>query len=125
MLTDFPLRARIPVADYERAKAYYIDVLGLSPVAEHRGSAVSFAPGNAPGFALYVPRGIVKGLVGSWEVNDVAAEVAALRQRGVVFEDHREPGFPDGIFTEPTGLREAFFHDSEGNLLSVVHYPRP
>jgi catechol 2,3-dioxygenase-like lactoylglutathione lyase family enzyme len=125
MLADYPLGARIPVTDYERARVFYIENLGLSPVAERRGDAISFAPGKGTKFALYTIAGHVTRPVASWEVDEVEAEVAALQARGVVFEEYDQPGHRtvNGIYTSPSGsAQSAYFRDSEGNLLGVVHH---
>ena len=49
------------------------------------------------------------------------AEVRALRDRGVEFEEYDFPGLEtvDGIATVPAG-RAAWFRDTEGNILGVV-----
>ena len=63
-----------------------------------------------------------------FEVEDIDAVVADLRDRGVVFEEIEAPGFEvvDGIIkvegnypSKGTGERGVFFHDSEGNLLAL------
>ena len=64
-----------------------------------------------------------------FEVDDIEATVAALRQRGLVFEEFDIPGMTtvDGI-TEvegnypsknSTGERAVWSRDSEGNLLGI------
>ena len=65
----------------------------------------------------------------SWEVTDLEATVAALRARGVVFEEYDLPGLRTvqgiaqvaGNYPSRGGLGEkaAWFRDSEGNLLGV------
>ena len=54
-------------------------------------------------------------------MEDLAAEVAELRGRGVVFEEYDQPGLRtvDGIATTPVG-RAAWFKDSEGNVLTMT-----
>jgi predicted enzyme related to lactoylglutathione lyase len=55
-----------------------------------------------------------------WDVSDIAATVAALRDRGITFLIYDGMGQDeDGIWTGPDGDRIAFFNDSEGNLLSL------
>ena len=53
-------------------------------------------------------------------MEDVAAEVAELKSRGVKFEDYDMPGIKtiDGIATGG-GAKTAWFKDSEGNILAV------
>ena len=64
----------------------------------------------------------------AWEVTDIEATVAALRSRGVVFEEYDLPGLVtvNGIATiqgnypsKGVGERGAWFRDSEGNLLGL------
>jgi hypothetical protein len=56
-----------------------------------------------------------------WLVDDLAAEVAQLRSRGVVFEEYDQSGLRtvDGIAATPVG-NAAWLKDSEGNVLSVT-----
>ena len=64
-----------------------------------------------------------------FQVDDIEAVVAALKARGVVFEEVDVPGLRtvDGIAdvegnypsTGATAERGAWFRDSEGNLLAV------
>ena len=55
-----------------------------------------------------------------WAVDDVEAEVAELKARGVRFEEYDMPGIKtvDGIATGG-GAKTAWFKDSEGNILAV------
>jgi hypothetical protein len=64
----------------------------------------------------------------SLEVDDIESAVAALRARGVVFEEYDAPGLTtvNGIAdisgnypSKGVGERGAWFRDSEGNLLSL------
>jgi hypothetical protein len=54
-------------------------------------------------------------------VDDIEAEVAGLRARGVVFEEYNLPGLKtvDGIANTNAG-RAAWFKDSEGNILGLI-----
>jgi hypothetical protein len=64
-----------------------------------------------------------------WEVDDIEATVAGLKERGLVFEDVDLPGLKtvDGIAevsgNYPSkggrGERAAWFRDSEGNMLGI------
>jgi hypothetical protein len=57
----------------------------------------------------------------AWAVEDLEAEVAVLRSRGVVFEEYDSPALRtlNGIATTPAG-KAAWFKDSEGNTLTVT-----
>ena len=53
-------------------------------------------------------------------VKDVAAEVAELKARGVVFEEYDMPGIKmENSIASAGGAKTAWFKDSEGNILAV------
>ena len=56
-----------------------------------------------------------------WQVHDLESEVAALKARGVRFEEYDMPGLKttDGIATG-RGNKAAWFKDSEGNILALI-----
>ena len=56
----------------------------------------------------------------------MAATVASLRQRGVVFEDYDMPGLKtvDGVAVSGPHV-SAWFKDSEGNLVGLMQTGRP
>jgi hypothetical protein len=64
--------------------------------------------------------GTSKASTAFWQVDDVEAEVAELRGRGVVFEEYDMPGIKteNGISTGG-GAKTAWFKDTEGNILAV------
>ncbi len=61
-----------------------------------------------------------------WAVDDVEAEVAALRARGVVFEEYDMPGLKtkNGI-ASAGGAKTAWFKDTEGNILAISQRASP
>src|SRR5215469_14209128 len=65
--------------------------------------------------------GTAQHQLAAWAVEDLAAEVAELRARGVEFEEYDEPGLRtvDGIAVTPVG-KAAWFKDSEGNMLTIT-----
>ena len=72
---------------------------------------------------LHVPvggAGTSKASTAFWAVEDVAAEVAELKKRGVVFEEYDMPGIKTehGIASSG-GAKTAWFKDTEGNILAV------
>jgi hypothetical protein len=64
--------------------------------------------------------GTSKASTAFWAVDDVAAEVAALKSRGVKFEEYDMPGIKtvDAVATGG-GAKTAWFKDSEGNILAI------
>ena len=59
-----------------------------------------------------------------FQVDDIAAEVAELRSRGVVFETYDMPEFdPETMIATFPAIRSAWFKDTEGNLIGLVELP--
>jgi hypothetical protein len=55
-----------------------------------------------------------------WRVDDVEAEIAALKARGVVFEEYDMPGLETvNSIATGGGAKTAWFKDTEGNILAV------
>ncbi|CAN5343249.1 MAG: VOC family protein [Actinomycetota bacterium] len=124
MLGSHSFWATIPVADMERAKAFYRDRLGLDPVKE-TDQWVTYRSGDSV-FQLYPSAGAGSAghTLGGWVVDDLDAAVAALRADGVDFEEYDLPGLRtvDGIATLGEVERAAWFRDSEGNILAVSEF---
>ena len=114
----------LAAADLERARGWYAERLGLTPLREYPGELLSYLDGRTR-FGIYQTEtaGTAKNTVGMWWVDDVAAEVAELRRRGVVFEeyDFGDARTVDGILADSDG-ETAWFKDSEGNILALGHY---
>ena len=56
-----------------------------------------------------------------WDVDDLGATVAALREQGIVFEEYDYPSLKtvDGIASVGS-MQAAWFKDPDGNLLALV-----
>jgi catechol 2,3-dioxygenase-like lactoylglutathione lyase family enzyme len=123
--------AKLPAQDLDRARAFYRDRLGLTPVEEREGGLRYLCAAGE--FHLFLSTGSASGESTQlgFEVDDIDAVVADLRARGVVFEEVdalRITGFEvvDGIIevednypSKGTGERGVWFRDSEGNLLAL------
>jgi catechol 2,3-dioxygenase-like lactoylglutathione lyase family enzyme len=128
MLADARVSTRLPVKDLERARRFYSEKLGLEPVEERPGGLRYKCGGGS--FALFQSAGAASGTHTqiAFEVDDIEATIAALRARGVVFEEYDVPGFKtvNGIAdikgnypSKGVGERGAWFRDSEGNVLGL------
>lgn len=119
MLTD--LHPVLPAADLGRARTYYHDKLGFDPVEEHDGMLIYRAGGGQ--FELYETEnaGTAQNTQMGWMTDDIDAEVAQLRDHGVVFEEYDFPGMKtvDGIVSSDE-MKSAWFRDSEGNFICVT-----
>ena len=117
--------AFVHITDWARARAFYEDVLGLRMVEEEKPFALVF---DANGIMLRVTPGgehkPASGTVLGWEVESIERTVEQLTSAGVEFL--RYPGLNDsdplGIWTSPSGARIAWFHDPDGNVLSLTQF---
>lgn len=121
MLANSRAYATLPVANMDRAKAWYRDKLGLTPSREDPGGAM-FSVGGESLFMLYPSSyaGTAQNTAMEFNCEDVRAEVSALRARGVVFEDYDFPGLKtDNGIAQLGPTLAAWFKDSEGNILAL------
>lgn len=120
VLSDAEAAATIPASDFERAKAWYSEKLGLKPEEEDDEGAYYRCGGSR--FLLFPSMGAASGTHTqmTWEVQDIEAEIADLRSRGVVFEEYDYPNLKTENGIAVTGrIKGAWFKDSEGNLLAI------
>ena len=100
MLGAHPISPVLLATDLTAAKEFYHDRLGLQILSETDAS-ITVASGGGPRLS------VTKSSTGtadtqtqaSWLVDDVGAEVAELRERGVKVEDYDLPGLKteDGV----------------------------
>lgn len=125
MLADRRAHTTLPTLDVERLRRWYEDVLGFRPFAERPG-AVLYRTAEGSLFALSRAGSPSAGRTTqmAFTVDDIDAEVADLRARGVAFEAYEAPRTIDGIATIGPG-RAAWFKDPDGNLLAVIQFHDP
>jgi catechol 2,3-dioxygenase-like lactoylglutathione lyase family enzyme len=127
-LANAHVESRLPAQDLDRARRWYAEKLGLEPVEEREGGLRYECGGGV--FCLFASTGSSDGTFTQmgFFVDDIEAEMAEMRSRGVVFEEYGIPGLPmvDGIVDIPgnypskgRGERGAWFRDSEGNLIGL------
>ena len=127
-LADARVETRLPAQDLERARRWYEEKLGLQPAEERDGGLRYVCAAGV--FCLFTSTGSSDGTFTqmAFSVDDIEAEMAELRTRGVIFEEFDIPGLPmvNGIVDIPgnypskgRGERGAWFRDSEGNLLGL------
>jgi catechol 2,3-dioxygenase-like lactoylglutathione lyase family enzyme len=129
MLQEGRVATRLPAQDLDRARRFYSEKLGLEPADERPGGLLYRCAAGE--FALFQSSGASDGTFTQmgWDVDDIDATVATLKERGVLFEEVDVPGLKtvDGVADiagnypskGATRDRAAWFHDSEGNLLGI------
>jgi O-acetyl-ADP-ribose deacetylase len=122
MLSDHPAYATIPTHDLPLARRFYEEVLGLT-VDQETPTTIYYRAGDGSFFALSRSSGASSGTHTqmSFRVTNLEAEIAALRSRGVGFEEFETPRTVDGIADMGAG-RAAWFHDLDGNLLGLFQF---
>jgi predicted enzyme related to lactoylglutathione lyase len=123
MLNNSKVEANIPAADLGRARAFYADTLGLTPVQEYEGM-LHYRTDEGTTFNVYETQyaGMAGHTIAQWHVHDLSAVVDGLKARGVAFEVYPDlPGVQwDGEIASVEGMGSAaWFKDSEGNILCL------
>jgi catechol 2,3-dioxygenase-like lactoylglutathione lyase family enzyme len=129
MLGDARIGAFVPTTDGERARTFYVDVLGLKFVSDDQFALVLDANGvnvRVSKVGGFTPQ---KFTILGWEVGNIEKVVVELTERGVSFENYGLPGQDEhGIWTAPVvdnatgGAKVAWFKDPDGNVLSVSQF---
>ncbi len=121
MLKNAQIVPYIPVSNVTRARKFYEEKVGLKAKEEYAGGVI-YECGKGSWVFMYpsAGAGTSEASTAFWAVDDVAAEVAELKARGVVFEEYDMPGIKtvDSIATGG-GAKTAWFKDSEGNILAI------
>jgi catechol 2,3-dioxygenase-like lactoylglutathione lyase family enzyme len=121
----------VPVADVDRAQAFYVDQLGFNLDVDHRAGEMRVVQMTPPGSgcSVTVGTGLVDMTPGSLKgvqicVGDIAAARAQLVDRGVTVTPIRHMG-PDG-WADGKGddwNSFVFFDDPDGNAWAVQERP--
>ena len=117
----------IPIQNVEAARDFYENTLGLSFQSDDQ-FAIVFRLGPIRGLILRLVRmpqfTPVPYTIFGWEVPDLPRIVDDLTEKGVSFlrfkgmeQDER------AIWHSPSGARVAWFHDPDGNTLSLSQHP--
>ena len=123
------ITAALPAQDLSRAKAFYVEKVGLqaleSAFLKARDGQVGLTVGDGVSQLFVYParaRSSGEFTQAVIHVTDVRAAVEEMRGRGVEFEEYDTPETrtENGIARMPGGGEAAWFKDSEGNLVGVV-----
>lgn len=122
MLSNSPVTASLPFKGLKKAQDFYSNKLGLRRTA---GSAddgfLEFAAGDGTTLVLFESDSRKSNdTAASFDVENLAQEMTALRRKGVEFEEYDLPEIRtvDGVATMGPH-RMAWFKDPGGNLLGL------
>jgi catechol 2,3-dioxygenase-like lactoylglutathione lyase family enzyme len=123
MLSSTDIVAFVPTRDAEKARAFYVDVLGLRFIKDDGFALVLDANGIMVRVAKAPEFKPAQFTILGWQVSGIEKMVADLTKKGIHFERF---GFFEqdklGIWTAPTGDKVAWFKDPDGNILSVSQH---
>lgn len=112
----------LPVTDVDRASRFYEQSLGLELTGTNAEGSAMFAVGSDAQLVLLPRPGSTpsESTALSFEVEDVTAEIRALEDRGVVFEDYDLPELTTVDHVAEMGdEKAAWFKDPDGNVLCL------
>jgi catechol 2,3-dioxygenase-like lactoylglutathione lyase family enzyme len=116
--------ATLAVSDLERARDFYENTLGLTPIQEDPGG-ILYKSGNS--VVLVYPSehaGTNKATAAAWAVGeDLDTVVAELQTKGVTFEhyDNLPNTSRDGDIHTSGDFKAVWFKDPDGNILNLVN----
>jgi predicted enzyme related to lactoylglutathione lyase len=123
---DYPVHATLPANDLKRAQAFYSEVLGLTAYPDGPVRVFFILPDGSR-FAIYQTAKTSRGGHSqmAFRVEDVEAEVADLKGRGVEFEEYNSPVVTtdEDNITNVSGARVAWFRDTEQNMIGIMQLP--
>ena len=123
MLKDKDAIATIAVKDIEKARKFYQDILGLTPLPAGEPGVVAFKSG-ASSILVYKSdfAGTNRATTATWTVDDELADtVKSLKSKGVTFEHYDMPGITREGDVHVTGnSKAAWFKDPDGNIIALV-----
>jgi predicted enzyme related to lactoylglutathione lyase len=112
--------AFVGVSDLDSAERFYGGVLGLALLDARPYALVHDTPANQLRITVVAEVRAAPYTVLGWNVSDLNGEIDRLVAAGVSF--NRYDGMAQdarGIWTTPDGARIAWFHDPDGNTLSL------
>ncbi len=126
MLSNALVVTTIPVTDLGRAKAFYVDVLGLTTIME-TPFAVRLRGGNGTQISLSTSAGRSSGATRSpTSRSRTSRPRSRISARGAVFEEYTEGPLVTTNSIAPIGpARGAWLRDPDGNVLGLREGPVP
>jgi catechol 2,3-dioxygenase-like lactoylglutathione lyase family enzyme len=121
MLDDSPVTCMLPVKDLARARAFYEQGLGLTPLGAKPDGKFIYRCGGTELALFPKPEGTqATHTAVSFRVADIGQAVADLEGRGVAFADYDLPGLKTvGHVCVLGSEKAAWFEDTEGNILCL------
>jgi len=118
------VRAVIPAADLDRARAFWEGRLGFVPTRAMETGVIYACRDSNFVLSRSSGAGTSQATVAAFMSDDIEADVAALRAQGITFEEYDYPTLKTVDSIAWVGpVRAAWFRDSEGNIIGLAQYP--
>lgn len=121
-LSNAQVRATVAVSDIARARGFYEETLGLSPLEDDGVEEVRiYRCGAGSLLQVYASEhaGTATATVASWSADDFESVVDELSAKGVTFEGYGEPATDErGVHTFGEH-KVVWFRDPDGNTIAV------
>lgn len=121
-LSEYPVYAVLPCLDYQRARTWYEDKLGMKPETEESGGGWYRCGGDTWVILTSTPNaGTAQNTAVGFTVSAIEGVMAELRARGVSFLDYDMGDMGktvDGLLSVGA-YKVAWFKDSEGNIVEL------
>jgi catechol 2,3-dioxygenase-like lactoylglutathione lyase family enzyme len=123
MTPDSKIIGFIPVSDGVRALDFYQNLLGLRFLSHDAFAIVLESNGNIIRLVRIEEFTPAPYTILGWQVEDIDGAVKELLAKGLVFQRYSFlQQSEDGIWTAPEGAKVAWFHDPDGNVLSLSQH---
>ncbi|HMJ79798.1 MAG TPA: VOC family protein [Candidatus Dormibacteraeota bacterium] len=123
-LQDRIVRAVIPAADLDRARAFWEGKLGFVPTRVLETGIFYDCADSSLVLSRSSGAGTSQATVAAFVSDDLEADVAALKSMGITFEEYDYPTLKTvGSMAWVGPVHAAWFKDSEGNIIGIAQYP--
>lgn len=126
MLAHARVCADVPTANLQRARHFYGETLGLNVARSEERRGMYYKAGGGTMLNLYErPQSAAEHTVATFLVENLDKVMSDLRKRGVSFEEYDEPDLKteNGVYSDDTGFKVAWFKDPDGNILGIEQLP--
>jgi catechol 2,3-dioxygenase-like lactoylglutathione lyase family enzyme len=121
MLDSLKMVGFLFTTDYERSKAFFVNQLGLTFVAQDQFALVLRCGANMVRVVKLPNFTPAQATVLGWETADMEAALKWLKQKGVTPEKYPWMGGAE-YWTAPSGDKVLWFKDPDGNVLSFSQH---
>jgi catechol 2,3-dioxygenase-like lactoylglutathione lyase family enzyme len=123
MLADCDVIGFIPTKDAAQARKFYEETLGLRFLSGDIFAVVMEANRTMIRIVQVKDFTAFPFTILGWKVQNIEEEVETLNRRGITFHRYNwlQQG-ESGIWTAPGGAKVAWFHDPDGNVLSLSQH---